>query len=272
MANAPHPLDIATQLEPVGTGRFRGRTLDDYWNMVGQLGGLTNAQLIRAVLDDPRCKGAPVAQTVNFCGAMTQGEFEIECKLARSGKTTQHWSLSLTQGENVIATGSVVTASRQPTWSKQFAEAPSAPPPETLAPFEFEGFMAWPKRIDFRFVEGAFELHEPAAKVVKSPRSLVWLQHQPARAVDFVSLATLIDVFFLRIAQIRGYIVPMGTVTLTSYFHATEQELRAYGSAYLLGVADARLCRDSWGDQTCELWAPDGRLLASGTQLAWYRE
>ena len=32
----------------------------------------------------------PIALTVNFCGAIADGEFGIEAKLQRGGKTTQH--------------------------------------------------------------------------------------------------------------------------------------------------------------------------------------
>jgi hypothetical protein len=86
MLHAQHPLDVATQLEPAGAGRFRGRTIDDYWNMVGQLGGLTNAQLVRAVLEDPRCKDSVVAQTVNFCGAMKQGDSRSSAHWPEAGR------------------------------------------------------------------------------------------------------------------------------------------------------------------------------------------
>lgn len=273
MSTRSHPLDIATALERRDATHLRGHTVEDYWNMVGQLGGLTNAQLLRAVLDDPQRKGSPVAQTVNFCSAMNKGEFEIECELVRSGKNTQHWTQRMTQGESVIATGSVVTGKRQPRWSHQFAEAPAVPgPPATFAPYSLQGFSNWISRVDFRFLEGEFQPHAPEEKFVASPRSVVWLQHNPPRALDFISLATLADVFFIRIAQVRGYTVPMGTVSLTTYFHASEEELATYGTQHLLGIADAQVFRDTFSDQTSQIWGADGRLLASGTQLAWYRE
>jgi len=92
------------------------------------------------------------------------------------------------------------------------------------------------------------------------------------RALDHLSLAALADVFFMRVFQVRGTIVPAGTVTMTVHFHASAQELAAQGSAPVLGVADAQTFTRNFGDQLAQLWSQDGRLLATSTQLAWFKE
>jgi len=67
-----HPLDIATRLSPVGDGRLSGQTSQDHWNIAGPFGGITAAPLLRAVVDDRRRLGSPVALTVNFCASGVQ--------------------------------------------------------------------------------------------------------------------------------------------------------------------------------------------------------
>ena len=266
-----HPLDLATQLERVDEQTLRGASSDAYWNMVGPFGGLVNATLLRAVLEDPRRQGTPVALTVSFCAPIAPGEFQIRCSLLRAGKITQHWALHYTQGERVVASASVVCANRQQTFRFAPAKPPAAPPASAVPAVQLAFPFKWLERFDFRFVGDAPLPLEEAAPEPLSPRSVLWVQHAPARALDMLSLAALSDVFFLRIFQVRRVAVPMGTVTLTSYFHASDSELSACGTSHLLGVSDARVFHDSFNDQTCELWSPDGRLLMSGTQLAWYR-
>lgn len=125
---------------------------------------------------------------------------------------------------------------------------------------------------EFRFVDGAISLKPHAQGELRPAQALVWLNHKPSRKLDFVGLATLSDVFFIRIIQVRGHTGPMGTVTLTTYFHAGAEELAALGDEPLLGEANSNLFASSFHDQSCRLWASDGRLLASGTQMVWFKE
>lgn len=64
----------------------------------------------------------------------------------------------------------------------------------------------------------------------------------------------------------------MSTVSMTTYFHATDAEIAAQGSAPLLGIADSKRFVANFHDQSMELWGRDGRLLASGIQTVWYKE
>ena len=77
-----HLLDAAIALKPLGEGRFAGATTADYWNMAGPFGGATAAVMLKAVLDHPQCRGRPAALTVNFCGAVAEGVFEVSVRLA----------------------------------------------------------------------------------------------------------------------------------------------------------------------------------------------
>ena len=59
---------------------------------------------------------------------------------------------------------------------------------------------------------------------------------------------------------------------MTVHFHAAAAEIAAQGSDPLLGVADAQTFTRNFGDQTAQLWSTHGRLLATSTQMAWFKD
>ena len=73
-------------------------------------------------------------------------------------------------------------------------------------------------------------------------------------------------------SQVRGTLVPAGTVTMTVHFHASASDIAAQGDAPVLGVADAQVFTRNFGDQSAQIWSRSGRLLATTTQLTWYKE
>ena len=275
-----HPLDRATRLDGDPASRRRVATVDEsYWTFIGPFGGTTAATLVRAVLEDPDRDpdGDPIAVTVNYCAPIAKGTFDIAVRLARSNRSSQHWTLEATQGGDgaAVATATVVTAVRRASWSHPFATAPVLADPATLALLERPGALAWVQRYGMRFAEGMMEpaaggasaMHEPP----RSPRSVLWLEDAPPRPLDFVSLTAMSDAFFGRIFQVIGRLPPFGTVTLTTHFHAGADELAAQGGEPLACIADARVFHRSYGDQTAELWSRRGQLLATTAQMAYFK-
>ena len=130
--NQPHPFDAAIALEPQGEGHWRGHTHEAYGNMVGPFGGATAAAALAAVLAHPARQGESIALTVNFAGPVAQGPFDIEATVACTNRSTQHWSVQMRQGTDVVATATAVLATRRETWSAVEAGFPAAPPAEGL--------------------------------------------------------------------------------------------------------------------------------------------
>ena len=91
------------------------------------------------------------------------------------------------------------------------------------------------------------------------------------RKIDALSLLSMSDAFFARIFHVRGAVVPIGTVSLTTYFHADADDLAGKDITHVLGVADAKIFHKSYGDQNGELWSPSGRLLATTTQMTYFK-
>lgn len=268
----PHPLDAATALTPAGDGALHGATHPAYANMAGPFGGVTAAALLNAVLIDARRLADPIALTVNFCGAIADGGFEITPRLIRGGKSTQHWSIELTQNGAIAATASVVCGARRPTWSHFPAKPPRAPGPADVASMPAAGRTKWVESYDMRFVEGDLGRFPRKDGVLHSAHSLLWMQDVPARPLDFLALAALTDAFFVRIMHVRGTMQPMATVSMTTYFHVGAEELSKIGAAPVLAEADAAVFHDCFADQNCALWSQDGRLLANGVQVTWFKE
>jgi len=265
-----HPFDDATALQWTGPDQATGRTSPDYWAFVGPFGGCTAATLLRAVLDHPLAEGDPLALTVNYCAPVGAGTFDLEVRQIRANRSSQHWTVLLSQGDGeAAAVATVVLAARRESWSHPVAAPPKATPFEATPVYGRTNTAKWPQQYEFRFAAGApdFEGGEGPGPT----RSEVWISDAIPRPLDALSLAAMGDAFFGRIFHARRGIVPFGTVSMTTHFHASAEELAAEGETTVLGVADARTFHRSYGDQTGELWSPSGRLLASTHQVFYFK-
>jgi acyl-CoA thioesterase len=269
-----HPLDEATALAGAPGSARRGRTSDAYWTFISPFGGASAATALRAVLEHPDREGDPLAVTVNFCAPIERGEFDVHVRRVRANRSSQHWQVEVRQGssEEAVLTASVVTAVRRDSWHHQPARAPALPPFEAMPAFDNAGSLSWVAQYGFRFAEGLPSLGETGiAEPPRSARSLVWLRDAVPRPLDFVSLLAMSDAFFGRIFQVIGRIPPFGTVSMTTHFHAAGEELAAHGETPLAALADARVFHRSFCDQSAELYGAGGQLLATSTQVAYFR-
>lgn len=267
-----HPLDLATTLDNPGADIRIGHTSEDYWAFVGPFGGASAAILMRAVVDHPQRLGDPLALTVNYCAPLAKGVYEVHAKPSRTNRSTQHWTLELRQGGEAVLTGTAVTAVRRDSFSHTPVVPPEVPPPGDVAPYRMrEGGPAWVNRYDFRFAAGAPRFGAPDDGAIHSALSHLWLRDAPARPLDHVALAALSDAFIARIFHVQGQMIPFGTVSLTTYFLGTADEMARQGDRHLLGVADAKRFHRNYFDQSIELWSADGALLATGMQVAYFK-
>ncbi len=267
-----HPFDTATQLTEED-GISYGHTSEHYANMVGPFGGITAAVLLGAIMEHPERIGEPVALTINYAAPVAVGAFRISVTPARTNRSTQHWIMELRQEERTVITGTAVFANRRETWSATEAKFPKVPPAKEVESLPAAGLPPWVRSYDMKMIEGApLALSEPAAPAAADSVTLQWMQDAPRRPLDFLSLAAMCDAFFPRIYVRREPMVPIGTVSLTIYFHADSHTLAEHGDREVLGHARALQFRSGFFDQTAELWTPDGKLLATTSQLVYYKE
>lgn len=272
-AAALHPFDQATRLTEEG-GRLAGQTSPAYANMVGPFGGVIAATLLRAVVQHPDRLGEPVALTANFAAPIADGGFEVLARAARTSRTTQHWTVELTQGGQVAATATAITAVRRETWEATDRAFPQAPAMEGLRSLKkLPGLPKWVGCYDLRLVRGGIPplpQHEPPQ--ADSSETLLWVRDEPPRPLDFVSLASICDVFFPRSFIRRQRMAMAGTVSMTVYFHAGAAALAAQGERGLLAHARGQRFHGGFFDQSAEIWSPEGLLLATSHQVVYFKE
>jgi acyl-CoA thioesterase len=280
-----HPFDHALALTPVtatvheqgreSTRHWEGHTPAAYWNMVGPFGGITAAQALHAVLQHPELLGEPVSFTANFAAALSEGAFRIEARPVRTNRSTQHWMVSVSQTdsagvESVVLTATAVTAVRRPTWSAVDAVMPQVPAPESITRASLPRPIPWLQRYDLRPCAGEIPQHWDGTEA--DSLTQLWMRDDPPRPLDFCSLLALADVFYPRVWRRRARMTPVGTVSMTVYFHAGAAELAATGAGYLLGQARAQSFFNGFFDQSAELWNQAGQLLATSHQIVYFKE
>lgn len=283
--SAEHPFDQAVALAPVAItahehGReaarhWQGQTHPDYMNMVGPFGGVIAAQAMNAILQHPELLGEPVSFTANFAAAVQAGGFRAQARPVRTNRSTQHWQVTLSQTnsegvDSVVLTATAVTAKRRQTWSAVDAVMPDVPRPATVARAVQPKHMAWVRRYDTRPCAGEVPTEWNGTEADSVTQ--LWMRDDPPRPLDFCSLTALADVFYPRVWRRRAFMTPVGTVSMTVYFHASAAELAATGTDYLLGQARAQSFFNGFFDQSAELWNESGHLLATTHQIVYFKE
>jgi len=270
-----HSFDDALRLEAAGADRpdtWLGHSSPEYWNMVGPFGGTTAATALRAILLHPALLGEPVALTINYAAAMAEGRFSVTARPARTNRSTQHWTVELSQegdAAGAVMTATAVTAVRRETWSLNDTPMPAVTLADATGRLRFLT-SAWTSRYDMRPVRGAI----PKVWDGSGEGSLtqLWVRDDPPRPLDFPALAAMSDVFYPRVWLRRATRVPAGTVSITTYFHADSRQLAECGDGFLLGQAKAQAFRNGFFDQIAQLWSEGGVLLATSTQVVYYKE
>lgn len=267
-----HPLDAATQLEPLGDSQYLAATSKPYANMAGPFGGVTSATMLNAVLTDEQFQGDPVSLTVNFCAAIKDGEYTVKTRLIRGGKHTQHWSIEVVQDGVICSTATLVCGMRRADFSHQTTRAPTVPDWKDCELTTQNKFLGWLNCYDFRYVEGHPEFSGDEEGKLHPSRSVMWVNDAPTRPLDYLSLTAISDSFILRLLHLRKSFVPMGTVSLTTHFMASREEIAKQDTTPLLGVSDAMRFHGNFHDQHMQFFGKDGKLLVSGSQLVWFRQ
>ncbi|MEO8839338.1 MAG: thioesterase family protein [Herbaspirillum sp.] len=266
---AAHIFDTAIALTPHDDGNYNRQTSPAYGNMVGPFGGIIGATLLNAMMCHPARLGDPLSLTVHYAAPIADGAFSVHARAVRTNRSTQHWIIELIQTDQVAAFATVTSAIRRDTWGTTDAIFPNVPPADSLTRAPAIERAAWTNRYDMRFIDGA--IGAPNTDGYPS-QSRLWIRDEPARPLDFLSLAAICDSFFPRIFVRRPKWVPIGTVALTTYFHADANQLSTQGCAPALGVARALHFGNGFSDQSAEVWSISGALLATSHQIVYFKE
>lgn len=261
-----HVFDETSQLRLDGNRVWVGLADPRQEATTGMFGGWTAALLLRAVLSDAEDQGSPSTLTVHFIKAVTAGsEVKIRTQNVGGGRSLSIWQaeLHVAGDEGVAAIATVVLSKRRESHGFTDMVMPSAPPPETLA--EVQAFGKWGPLNIFRPSLGAPPFNQP------DTRSLIWLRDRSARPLDVLHLAYHSDNFPPRTWYLRPEPGPYSTITMSVYFHATEQDCAAVGNDYILMDTFGTRAESSTVGARANLWSRGGVLLATTEQMGWFR-
>lgn len=265
-----HVFDHAIAVTVDDDGVVHATTHPAYSNMVGPFGGITAATVVHALAQHPEVLGEPLALTLNYVAPIADGDWELHTQIVRTNRTNQHWLFRIEQSGATVSTGTAVFGIHRPTWASTEATPPTAPPADDVAPLDFPEFIAWARNYDKRFVVGGLDDGKS-----DDSTSTLWIRDLPERPLDYPALASLADSFYPRIFLRHGTYTAAGTITLTTYFHATPDELAAHGSGHLLATARAARFGNGHFDQDGEIWSgagADAVLLATTHQLVYFKD
>ena len=276
-----HPFDQALVLEPQGDGILLGRATPAWANMVGPFGGITAATVVRAIMDHSQCLGTPLSFTINFVAGIALGPYHLHLQVARTNRSTQHWTFEIRQDQAdgtqaCVLTGTALTAARRSTWGANDVPMPPVSAPQNVPVVQMPRMVEWFSRYEMRSLAGPLPQQwdglDNGLPPESASTSCLWVRDSAGRALDFPAIAAYADIFFPRVWLRRPKHVPAGTVSMTVYFHADAQQLTQVGAGYLLAQARGQVFRDGFFDQSGYLWSEAGTMLATTHQLVYFKE
>lgn len=267
------------QLDAAGGGRYR-TDVDAMWNCpIVPHGGLVTAVATKAMLtelDDPDQRLRTL--TTVFAGAVQPGPVEIDVTVLRRGRSISQAMATLrNEGADAGLTTVAVFGADRPGFTFTDLVPPTQadiPGPEACRSFE-DGpetpfhFNFW-DHAEGRVVTGFLRGDEFPPQA--SSERMYWYRFREAPFLDGGLLDPLVLVTFAdtmpgAVAQRVGSDVPAWlppSTDLTVHLFADTD------SEWVLARNHCRWAGDGYASLDMELWSPDGRLLAYGTQIAFF--
>ena len=205
---------------------------------------------------EPAAKGGPLSQSVLFIESINEGPIEISTRLIRSGARLQFWRSEIHQGGKCCAHAQIVMGVRRETTSFTDAVMPEAVSAGDGGAGRVDA-AGW-VRAQYRS-RWITPLPRMAGLDRTKPASLaVWQQDRAQRPIDILQLAAMADLAPPRVIWKREAISGSSTVSMTTHFHATPEEIEAVGSRFILSEVHCRRCEGGYFDHELKLWSPDG--------------
>ena len=251
-------------LRPDGDGRWMAHAQPDHQSITGMFGGWTAGVLLNAVMQAADGTGSPSAMTVSYIGAVTPGDDVVVTTEHLGGsRSINQWRAEVrpTTDDAVLATAVVAVTSRRPSPPHQQLQMPKAPEPDSVERIHAPSPQG--DHSDLRIVSGEYGSGDT--------RSVMWVHDVSGRPVDHLQLAYFADQYAPRSFFFAGGPGPSATLSMSVYFHATDDEIAAVGDDYILNEATGTRGEHSTSGQQANLWSRDGTLLVTTEQLCWYR-
>ena len=259
-------LEQALSLQALEEGEWATVADVHYEANNGMFGGWTAAVLLKSVMLDERAKGLPSAITLHYINRITPGSnLRIRTLVIGGGRSISHWrtEIHLAGESKVMAYASIVMAQRRPSDSFMEWSMPEIPPHDDLSISSPPGSFG--ERTIVKPVFGFPPFAQPSTK------SLAWVKERSGRPLDSLQLAYLSDTYPPRIWYQGVDPRPSATITLSTYFHATTEELESIGDDYVLSEVTGTRGEQSTVGSQARIWSKTGVMLATTEQLHWFR-
>ncbi len=231
----------------------------------GAFGGWTAAHALSAALTHTDSQQPALSLTIDFIKGIRAGQVQSLATIIGATRSTKFIRVDTTQAGNLCASSSVVLANRRQTQAIAAVVMPECAAPETLQPLVLPmNQVTWFEQLDLRFAQG--QLLKPSPQL----RSLAWTKLKAPTPMSQTLLAGLADASFPRIYFHFGAPTPIATVSMTVYFHADASQLENVSDDFVLVDAASNVAVHGFFDQTVNIWARNGNLLATSTQVVRY--
>ena len=251
-------------LRPDGDGRWLARPDPDHQSITGMFGGWTAGVLLNAVMGTADGTASPSAMSVTYVGAVPPGDdVVVTVEHLGGSRSINQWRAEArrTNEDVLLATAVVALTKRRPSPPHQQLQMPSAPEPDSLERI----YAPSPQgdHSDLRMASGLFGSGDT--------HSTMWVRDVSGHPIDHLQLAYFADQYAPRSFFFAGGPGPSATISMSVYFHATDEEIAAVGDDYILNEATGTRGEHSTSGQQANLWSRDGTLLVTTEQLCWYR-
>ena len=230
--------------------------------------GGTAATMLRALIDHPEASGDPLSMTVNYLRADGEGPFDLDVRLVKANRSSQHWWVEMSQdGADDATFATAVFAERVPRGRIRMRISPrDAVRGDAALP----ACAPWVRQYDFRFVEGQPKFAARPAPPDSATPGCGSVTGCRARS-NALSLMSMSDAFFGRIFHVRnGNWCRSARCRSRPISIPTQRTLPRRTSPMSSAVANASTFHRSYCDQNGQLRSPT-RLLATTTQIAYFK-
>jgi acyl-CoA thioesterase len=259
-----------TAVEPLGNGRYRATLWPD-WAIWGPNGGYLAATALRAAgrhTSLPR----PASLYCHYLAPPNFGEVELEVVTLRAGRRAESLRVVMEQRGRAVLEATVWAVADQPGPNHQWVPMPQIAPPLELASVaevaEERGKPSWEfwKNVEIR----AAQPDRSPDGAAGEPVLVAWQRFRPQATFDDPWIDACRSAILIDIGQFPA--ISFGFPQEEMTFIAPS--LDVYVAFHQLAPDAEWLCGETKGTSayagviggTATLWAPDGRVVATGTQ------
>jgi acyl-CoA thioesterase len=260
-----HPFDTATEITPIGDGRWTSPIDQGWFTPNGPNGGYLAAIVLRAVVaaagEAPR---SPRSLTLHYLRPPQPGIAVLAARVEKAGRTATFLTARMEQDGRPCVLAQAMLADDFVTGMEYSRPMPSVRSAEEIEPAgHAHGIPEVARRFEARPAIGAQPFRGADRAVTGG-----WIAFNPPRRIDSIAIAMLTDAWipapFVKLTQPN---VSAPTVDLTIHF----RNPAPLDDGPVLGIYESQTSAHGYFEEDGTLWSRDGTLLAQSRQLALLR-